>query len=192
MKKFLISFGSITTLFLTFSTIACKQAEESVNTKPRKSIEKINNKIELKKALGQTYDNIMTKYNNDLFDKIKLNQQVTQDDFEFLKKQLEIFNILIQSSLLNDQEKDINFSVSVSYLEFSNDMTNEELREMNQTNPDAEYFLPKDIIVNEWVEEILANKRTSVTRFQWAIIGDFVGEVIADIGISEGLKNSIS
>ncbi|MFV8483393.1 hypothetical protein [Mycoplasma sp. Z473B] len=134
----------------------------------------------------------MTKYNNDLFDKIKLNQQVTQDDFEFLKKQLEIFNTLIQSSLLNDQEKDINFPVSVSYLEFSNDMTNEELREMNQTNPDAEYFLPKDIIVNEWVEEILANKRTSVTRFQWAIIGDFVGEVIADIGISEGLENSIS
>ncbi|WP_416755968.1 hypothetical protein ACM0IS_02765 [Mycoplasma aquilae ATCC BAA-1896] len=192
MKKLLITFGSITTLFSTFSAIACKQAEESANTNPSKSIDEINNKIELKEGLGQTFDNIMAKYNNDLFDKIKLNEQVTQDDFEFLKKQLEIFNKLMQSSLLNDREKDINFPVSVSYLNFSNDMTNEELGEMNETNPDAEYFSPKDIIVNEWVEEILANKRTSVTRFQWAIIGDFVGEVIADIGIDEGLENSIS
>ncbi|MFV8477569.1 hypothetical protein [Mycoplasma sp. VS410B] len=181
MKKLFITLGSLTTSLLTFSVIACKEVEQQNEIKSHKNIEEIANKKELRERLEQNFNDIMDKYNNDLYDKIKLNQAVSQNDFEFLKNQLEIFNRLMQSSFLNEEEKNLDFSDEVSYLLFANDMTNEELGEMSQDNPEAEYYLPRDIVVNQWVQEILSNKRTFVTRFQWAVIGNFVGEVIADI-----------
>ncbi|MFV8468808.1 hypothetical protein [Mycoplasma sp. MV126] len=181
INKIFLTLGSASALILPASLVACNY--EDVHKKLLSELEsgkdvKFKNKAELVKTLELNWHTMDDKYRDEFQDKIALNQAVLAQDFLFLKNGLRIFNKIIQSDLIANEREDINFTISVSYEDLSNYLSSDEYAQLDTSNENDPYNASQEVAVYETIQDILAGKITSVTRFQWAMICEYLGEAI--------------